>query len=140
MRINLPIMAFAIAISQAIPASADGIESSFTTAEIHIAGQEAPLTAVLYTSSEPASVMISRLDRNVTLGGQTLSMDNIDYISFGDTVMVVDGIGQTIADTPAKADDNVYRIDGTLAKRNAQNLDGLPKGVYIYHRQKHIVK
>ncbi|MGM9870075.1 MAG: hypothetical protein ACI30R_10695, partial [Sodaliphilus sp.] len=43
--------------------------------------------------------------------------------------------------TVSKAlDSNVYTIDGRIVRRNAESLEGLSKGIYIFQGKKHIVK
>ena len=42
--------------------------------------------------------------------------------------------------TSKAVNSNVYTIDGRIVRRNAESLEGLSKGIYIFQGKKHIVK
>ncbi len=50
----------------------------------------------------------------------------------------VDGIEDISADDSASAD--IYALDGTLVRKNASSMEGLPHGIYLYKGRKVVVR
>lgn len=72
----------------------------------------------------------------VHIDGRTVSLTSVKGLSF--EAKVPTGIEAPATATPAPK--SVFALDGRLVRRDAQNLDGLKKGIYIVNGKKLIIK
>lgn len=77
-------------------------------------------------------------ERKLIINGKTYQSDDILEIRF--EVRTIDAIQTIDNENAIKKDDTVYNMNGQVVRRNAQSLDGLPKGMYIMNGKKYIVK
>lgn len=63
----------------------------------------------------------------------TFAIDDVDY---GSTT-AIEGIN---ANTSVTETGNVYNMNGQVVRRNATNVEGLPKGIYIFNHRKIVVR
>lgn len=77
-------------------------------------------------------------ERKLIINGKTYQSDDILEIRF--EVRTIDAIQTIDNENAIKKDDTVYNMNGQVVRRNAQSLDGLPKGLYIMNGKKYIVR
>lgn len=81
----------------------------------------------------------------------SVTFSKAGYVTYETTVSEITEIGNVVLEketptavtdiTVSKAlDSNVYTIDGRIVRRNAESLEGLSQGIYIFQGKKHIVK
>lgn len=82
---------------------------------------------------------------NITTINQNAGGTQMGYIIYEDGTTSITGIEDTNASqygANATADNNIYFLNGTIAKQNAtmEDYDGLAKGIYIHKGKKVVVK
>ncbi len=81
----------------------------------------------------------------------SVTFSKAGYVTYETTISEITEIGNVVLEketptavtdiTVSKAlDSNVYTIDGRIVRRNAESLEGLSQGIYIFQGKKHIVK
>lgn len=90
----------------------------------------------------PILQLMPAFDATYTLSGYV--SQTIRYTSLGqvpDVVLEKSSItGVVEVETCNESDSDIYSIDGRLVKRNAESLEGLERGVYIFRGKKVLVK
>lgn len=73
--------------------------------------------------------------------GSEAQAKNIHFFIDGIEESTITGIDNIISDTQNKiTDGKVYDINGRLVRSNTENLDSLPKGLYIINHKKYVIK
>ena len=135
---SIPVEGVSVVLTQ-VPASSEAPKFGLSKAAVAryegVTNSEGVFEIPVIQSANTYSVVFSK-DGYVT---KKITVSEISEIG---TVTLESQTPTAVTDiTVSKAlDSNVYTIDGRIVRRNAESLEGLSQGIYIFQGKKHIVK
>lgn len=98
------------------------------------------LEQVLLDTDDALNPRLNAQTGRIKIDGQTLDQSQVKSIRFEVRTKEETAINNASADEPSYTDDAIYTLDGCKVKASVRSLNELPKGIYIYHRQKIVIK